>query len=167
MRLRPEIEADIPAIAALHDAAFGGPLEARIVGGLRAAARPLISWVAEEDGRVIGHLLFSPVTLETVPGLRWMGLAPMAVLPDRQGQGVGTALAQAGLEACREAGVEAVVVLGHPSFYPRFGFVPASRYGLRCEFEAPDEAFMALELSPGACAGRGGLLRFHPVFQAC
>ena len=89
----------------------------------------------------------------------------MAVVPDRQRHGVGSALAEAGIAACREDGYEAVIVLGHPDYYPRFGFVPASRFGLRSEYDVPDDVFMALELTPGALHGRGpGTIRYHPAF---
>ena len=94
-----------------------------------------------------------------------MGLAPMAVAPARQRQGVGSALARAGIAACRDLGFGAVIVLGHPEYYPRFGFVPASRFGLRSEYDVPDDVFMAMELKPGALHGRGpGTIRYHPAF---
>jgi putative acetyltransferase len=94
-----------------------------------------------------------------------VGLAPVAVLPSRQGQGIGTMLVEAGLERLRAAGAPAVVVVGDPHYYPRFGFVPASGFGLRWEEDAPDEAVMALELSPGALAGVHGVLRFRSEFD--
>jgi putative acetyltransferase len=93
-----------------------------------------------------------------------MGLAPMAVLPARQRQGIGSALVRDGLGRCRELGYEAVVVLGHPGYYPRFGFVPASRFGIGCEYDVPAEVFMALELVPGALRGKPGTIRYHPAF---
>jgi putative acetyltransferase len=94
-----------------------------------------------------------------------MGLAPMAVRLEYQNQGTGSALVRSGLQACREVGAPAVFVLGHPGFYPRFGFIPASRFGLNCEYDVPDEAFMALELEPGALLGAEGVVKFHPDFQ--
>ena len=163
--IRDEAPRDHAAVREINLLAFEGPGEADLVDALRERATPCVSLVAEAAGRVVGHLMLSPVTLDGHPALRAMGLAPMAVLPDHQGIGVGTALARAGLEACRTLGAEVVVVLGHPGYYPRFGFAPASRLGLRCVYDAPDEAFMALELTPGALAGRAGLVRFHPAFD--
>ena len=166
MLIRPEAPADVAAIEALNRAAFGGLDEARIVATLRGAVTPLLSRVADDDGRVVGHILFSPVALEPASPLPVMGLAPMAVSPDRQRQGIGSALVREGLAACRAAGALAVVVVGHPGYYPRFGFVPASRFGLRCEYDVPDDVFMALELRPGALAGPSAVARFHAAFGA-
>jgi putative acetyltransferase len=165
MLVRPETAADIDVVAELNRVAFGGPDEARIVDALRGAVSPLVSLVADDAGAVVGHILCSPVTLVPAPTLRVMGLAPMAVLPSHQRTGVGTALARAALDACRARGASAVVVVGHPTYYPRFGFVPASRFGLTCEYEVPDEVFMAMELHPDGLAGQSGLVRFHAAFN--
>jgi putative acetyltransferase len=93
-----------------------------------------------------------------------MGLAPMAVIPERQRQGIGCALVRAGLDECRRLGAVGVIVVGHPEFYPRFGFVRASSFNLTCEFEVPDDVFMALELVSGAF-DNGGLMRYQPAFS--
>ena len=95
----------------------------------------------------------------------WLGLAPMAVAPEYQQQGIGSALVRSGLEHCRAAGYKAVIVLGHPRYYPRFGFVPASHFNIRSQYDAPDEAFMALELEPGALGEIGGVVKYHPLFD--
>jgi putative acetyltransferase len=145
--------------------AFARRDEADLVDRLRAAATPYLGLVAEAAGGVIGHIAFSPVTLEPPhPNRRVLGLAPMAVRPNWQRRGVGSALVRAGLAACSAAGVDAVVVLGHPDYYPRFGFEPASRVGLRCVYEVPDEALMALALTPGALPEAGGVVHYHPAF---
>ena len=165
MQIRSEQTDDLTAIREVNLSAFEGPTEADLVDALRKQARPIVSMVADDDGAIVGHILFSPVTLSSRPDLRIMGLAPMAVLPDRQRKGVGSALARAGITACRDLGYEAVVVLGHAEYYPRFGFVPASRFGLRSEYDVPDEVFMAMELTPGALQGSGpGMIRYHPAF---
>ena len=170
--VRAESEADVPAVRQVNELAFGRPEEASLVDALRATAHPHVSLVAVEDGEVVGHIFFSPVSIEpdeavsvsavTAAGVG-MGLAPMAVLPQHQNRGIGSQLVREGLEACVSLGCAVVVVLGHPEYYPRFGFVPASRVGLRSEYDVPDEVFMATELSPGALEGVRGLVKYHPA----
>lgn len=160
---RPEDRAAVWQVNAL---AFGRPNEAHLVDRLREGPQPTISLVAVQDGRLVGHIFFSPVSVEsdggTFPGL---GLAPMAVLPEYQRRGIGSELVRQGLQACAQGGHPVVVVLGHPAFYPRFGFLPASRKGLHCEYAVPDEAFMVAELSPGALQGRTGIVKYLPEFS--
>jgi putative acetyltransferase len=141
-------------------------MEADLADALRVHVDPAISLVAEDeaDGAIVGHILFSPVTPGDGSPIRIAGLAPMAVLPARQRGGIGSQLVSSGLAHCRERGFVAAVVLGHAAYYPRFGFRPASTFGLRCEYDVPDEVFMALELEPGALAGLSGTVRYHPVF---
>ena len=164
MEIRPERTADIAAVRAVNLAAFEGSTEADLVDVLRRQADPIVSLVADEHGRIVGHILFTPVTLLAHPEMKIMGLAPMAVVPAEQRRGIGSALVRAGLERCRELGFDAVIVLGHAEYYPRFGFVPASRFGIRSEYDVPDEAFMALELTPGIMAGKSGMIRYHDAF---
>ena len=161
--MRVERPGDVEAIRRVNEAAFGQPLEARIVAALRRAGAVTASLVASVDGAVVGHILFSPVVIrgEGAEG-EAVGLGPMAVLPAFQRRGVGSALVRAGLELLRDAGHPAVVVLGHPGYYPRFGFRRASDFGIRWEHEAPDEAFMALELRAGALAGLAGVVSYRP-----
>ena len=124
-----------------------------------------LSLVAIADGHVIGHILFSPVHIVAESqSADALALGPMAVLPVHQRRGIGSALVRRGLEECRSAGCSALVVLGHPKFYPRFGFVPASRFGIRWEYEVPNDVFMAMELQSGALAGCGGVVKYHPEF---
>jgi putative acetyltransferase len=162
--VRPERPGDADAIRAVHGAAFPSDAEARLVDRLRAAGRTRVSLVAEVDGVVVGHIVFSPVSVvgpaACGPGL---GLAPVAVLPSHQGRGIGSALIREGLSACRQEGCAFVVVLGHPGYYPRFGFRPAAAAGLGNEYGA-DEAFMVLELQPGALPAQGGLVKYGPEF---
>lgn len=162
--VRAEAAADIPAVHRVNELAFGRPDEADLVDALRAAARPYISLVAVDEGQVVGHIFFSPVTLEAADSAcAILGLAPMAVLPEYQRRGIGSQLVRAGLEECRRIGCDAVVVLGHPEYYPRFGFIPASRKGLRCEYPVPDEVFMVAELRPDTLSVQG-LVRYRPEF---
>ena len=129
MRIRREESQDVQQIRAVNVAAFGTDAEATIVDALRSEAAHSVSLVAEDDGQLVGHIMFSPVRIDGAPDLRAMALAPMAVIPLRQRLGIGGALVREGLEECRRAGAGAVFVVGHPSYYPRFGFSPASRFG--------------------------------------
>lgn len=166
--IRQEQPSDIAAIRHVNEQAFGASQEAALVDALRGAARPFVSLVAVDGERVVGHICFTPVTIDGDGGAGRlaMGLAPMAVLPAYQGRGVGSHLVRAGLAECRRLGCEIVVVLGHAAYYPRFGFGPARGKGLRSEYEVPDDAFMALELKTGALDGVGGLVRYHEAFGA-
>lgn len=166
MIIRSERDGDESAVRSVNVAAFGTAVEADLVDALRQQARPLVSLVAEDAGAIVGHVMFSPVVLTGHPERRMMGLAPMAVVPARQRSGVGSALVSAGLDACRRIGAGAVVVLGHPTYYPRFGFVPAARFGMRCEYEVPEDTFMLLELERGHLKGAAGIVSYHAAFRA-
>lgn len=163
--VRAEKEEDHGAVRRVNESAFGSPDEADLVEALRPAARPYVSLVAVLDGQVVGHIFFSPVRIESEAGV-WsaMGLAPMAVQPEYQGQGIGGRLVREGLRECQRLGHTVVVVLGHPDYYPRFGFTRARPKGLRCEYDVPDEVFMVAELEPQALNGRQGLVKYRPEF---
>lgn len=163
--VRAETAEDREAVRRVNELAFGRPEEADLVDALRAAARPYVSLVAVLDGQVVGHIFFSPVTIES-EGVSWtaMGLAPMAVLPELQKQGIGGRLVREGLKECQRIGHAVVVVLGHPRYYPRFGFTTARLKGLGCEYDVPDEVFMVAELEPQALNGRKGLVKYRPEF---
>ena len=163
MVIRLDEPSDAAQVRQVNDQAFGTTTESRLVDALRDAAGS-ISMVATIDSRVIGHILFTPVTIEPTTATRAAGLGPMSVHPVYQRAGVGTRLVQAGLDQCRDRGYQAVVVVGHPAYYPRFGFVPAHTNGLTCEFRVPPGVFMVLELEAGALAGVTGLVRYHPAF---
>jgi len=161
--IRREQLRDWPAVHAVHAAAFPTDAEARLVDCLRANGRAAISLVADANGQIVGHILFSPVTIggQAVAGA--LGLAPVAVIPSCQRQGIGGELIRAGLAACRDVGCGLVVLLGHPEYYPRFGFQRASQFGLTNEYGA-DEAFMVLELRHGAIPAGGGLVQYAAEF---
>lgn len=165
MLIRAETETDWHAVYDVNAAAFATPAEAILVDALRAQARPVVSLVAEDDGEIVGHIMFSPVSLSAHPELEVMGLGPMAVAPRQQRQGIGSALVRAGLEQCRQQGFIAVVVLGHAGYYPRFGFSPASQFGITSDYDVPDEVFMAIELQTGALSGKHGRVKYHPAFN--
>lgn len=164
MRIRREEAQDAPGVRAVNVTAFGSATEANIVDVLRSHACDVLSLVAEEDGAIVGHIMFSPVRVVGAPDLKAMALAPMAVAPQCQRGGIGSELVRAGLEECRRLGVETVFVVGHPAFYPRFGFAVASKFGFHCEFDVQDDAFMAAELIPGALARYSGTVYFHEAF---
>ncbi len=165
MLIRAEKENDQEAVFAVNGSAFETPAEATLVDLLREQARPVVSLVAEDQGNVVGHIMFSPVVLSGNPDLKVMGLAPMAVAPEHQRKGIGSALVRAGLEQCRLLGFVAVVVLGHPEYYPRFGFSPSSRFGIDSDYEVPEEVFMAMELEPEALSGKTGRVKYHHAFS--
>ncbi|HKP84452.1 MAG TPA: N-acetyltransferase [Blastocatellia bacterium] len=166
MIVRPENPEDSDAIRQVVTKAFGRTDEADLVDALRAHGKALLSLVATDGDRVVGHILFSRVTIEPEPeGVSAAGLAPLAVLPEFQNQGIGSLLTRAGLEECRGADFDCVFVLGHPEYYPRFGFVPASKYKIKSEYPVRDEFFMVIELREGALAGRRGTARYQPEFD--
>jgi putative acetyltransferase len=165
IQVRPERAGDEPAIAQLNDEAFGQPSESRVVDAVRRGGHATISLVAFDGTRVVGHILFTRVAIESAgPAIDALGLGPMAVLPELQRRGIGSRLVEAGLRDCARVGCQVVVVVGHPAFYPRFGFRPARSFGLRSEYDVPDEVFMAIELTEGALTGGGGLVRYLPAF---
>ncbi len=166
--IRPEEPADTAAVYEIVERAFGSPLEARLVDELRETADPRVSLVATCDDRVVGHVFFSPVRVgaDDPSDPPAMGLGPVGVLPDRQGEAIGSKLCVAGLERVRVLGSPFCVVLGHPTYYPRFGFAPAAARGLYFLAGVDLPAFMVLELEPGALGGRAGLVRYAPEFDA-
>jgi putative acetyltransferase len=165
MLIRAEAQGDWLAVHAVNVSAFETPAEANLVDALREQAQPFVSLVAEDNGAIVGQIMFSPVSLPGHPALRIMGLAPMAVAPEHQRAGIGSALVRAGLEQCRQLGFGAVVVLGHPAFYPRFGFSPSTRFGIGCEYEVREDVFMAVELQAGFLRGASGKVKYHAAFS--
>lgn len=163
-RVRPETPADYAAVEQLTRTAFNNEAEVKLIRKLRQAQDDCIALVAEQHGKVVGHILFSPATLQPYPNTRLMVLAPMAVSNVLQHQGIGSALVRAGLERCKKREIQAVVVLGHPAYYPRFGFSPASQFNVRCPWQVPDNTFMLLALNPVALKGRSGQVLYHPAF---
>ena len=162
--IRPEQSTDPPRVFEIQAEAFGRRNEAELVNLLRASAQPQISLVAEESGRVVGHIFFSPVEIESAGSPRAAGLAPVAVAPDQQGRGVGAALIRAGLERCPGVGWKAVFLVGAPGYYSRFGFGLAARRGFSYGDPLFDSVLQVHELEPDALDGHGGLVRFHRSF---
>lgn len=165
MLIRAEKERDRDTVFNVNGSAFETPAEATLVDVLREQVQPIVSLVAEDIGNVVGHIMFSPVLLSGYPDLKVMGLAPMAVAPEYQRKGIGSALVRSGLEQCRQLGFVAVVVLGHPEYYPRFGFSPASRFGIDSDYDVPEGVFMALELEPESLRGKNGRVKYNAAFS--
>ena len=165
LAIRPESDADRDAIRRLNESAFGGPAEADLVDALRGSPAwiPELSLVAADGDELVGHVLISVVALDSGPEL--LSLGPMAVAPERQREGIGVALVRRGLELAAQTPYPFVVVLGHPEYYPRFGFVPARGLGINTPYEAPDEAWMALALGEPA-EGVRGMVRYPPAWSS-
>lgn len=165
MLLRAETPADYEAIRQVNRAAFGKDAEGRLVDELRDGGDARLSLVAEDNGQIVGHILFSELPIRTSGGIvNALALAPMAVIPGRQRQGVGSALVREGLRLCQEQGHRIVVVLGHVEYYPRFGFSPKRAESLACSFYS-GPALMALELVAGALHGVSGEVEYALPFQ--
>ncbi|HET6871989.1 MAG TPA: N-acetyltransferase [Sporolactobacillaceae bacterium] len=167
-KLRAEIEEDHAAIREVNDLAFHYGDESKLVDNVRESDRyiPELSIIAvTEDNKVIGHILFSVIDIESENGvLQTLALAPMAVRPDFQGQGIGSALVRHGLSECKRLGYGHVVLIGHPDFYPRFGFKPAREKGLESPIPVPDHVFLACELDAGALESVSGTIKYPPAF---
>jgi len=162
IEIREEQPDDIAAIREVNQRAFAQSQEANIVDALRANGAAMLSLVAIIDGHIAGHIMYSPIAVGGVIGA---ALGPMAVLPEHQRQGIGGRLVEAGTKRLSTTGVPVIVVLGHPAFYPRFGFKPASRFEVSCEWPVPDEVFMMLVLDQARMAGVTGMARYRPEFS--
>jgi len=166
MNIREEQPADIEKIWRVNTDAFESEAEASLVNALRNNGCTYISLVAEIANDIVGHILFTPVELTgDKHNLKIMGLAPMAVSSSHQNKGIGSQLVKTGLEHCGTRGYDAVVVLGHPHYYPRLGFEPSVKYGIKSEFDVPDDVFMILELSPGCLNNHQGVIKYHEAFN--
>jgi len=166
IRIRSELPEDVEAIYSLNQEAFEGTAEANLVNNLRPSNAMILSLVAIKNSEIVGHIAFSPVTIESDRAtVNAVGLAPMAVSPEFHRNGIGSQLVEEGLNRIRTAGHDLVVVLGHPEYYPRFGFVPAKKYGIQWEQDAPEEAFMIKELREGALKEVGGIVKYRPEFN--
>jgi predicted N-acetyltransferase YhbS len=167
MKIRPETPFDHKAVYELHKLAFGQDEESQLVDHIRndKSYVPILSLVAEKDNKLVGHIMFSRARIKSERFYDTLALAPMAVLPEFQKQGIGSALVQVGLDIAEVSGFESVFVLGHKEFYPRFGFKKASAWNIACPFEVPDESFMAIELKPASLRDKAGVLVYAKPFN--
>lgn len=166
MIVRKEREKDFKSICEINNKAFKRKKESELIGRVRRCKDfiPELSLVSEEDGNVVGHILFSKIRIIGEEEHESLALSPMAVLPEFQRQGIGGKLIKEGLNRARELGFDSVIVLGHKDYYPRFGFERASKWRIKCSFQIPDEVFMAIELKDGALANKSGIVKYPDEF---
>lgn len=167
--IRKEAPADFRSVCSVNIAAFEQENESILVDLLRKSDVfiPELSLVAELEDQIIGHILFTKLKIIEKSSITHysISLAPMAVLPQYQNFGVGSAMVRAGLKKAKVLGFESVIVLGHDKYYPRFGFEPASKWNISCPYDVPDEVFMALELVPGALKNISGMVEYPEEFD--
>ncbi len=161
--IREERSSDLKTINEINDLAFGQPQEALVINKIRASGAEILSLVAEIDDRVVGHIFFSPAEIEyNDEKIVGMGLAPMAVLPEFQKKGIGKALINESLNILNKKQTAFIIVLGHPAYYPKFGFERASKYGIKCQWQdVPDEAFMIMILNHDKMANVTGTAKYR------
>lgn len=163
IEIREERGEDVEAIRDVNNRAFDQVHEGKIVDALRSNGAGLLSLVAIVDGKMVGHIMYSPIRVGKLIGA---ALGPMAVVPERQRQGIGSKLVEAGNLRLKDEGWPFIIVLGHPNFYPRFGFRPAGALGITCEWEVPEDVFMVLVLDQDKMQGVSGLVRYRHEFSS-
>lgn len=151
----------------MNAAAFEREVEANLVNILRVSGMEYISLVAEKNRDIVGHILFTPVELEGDNSVtKLIGLSTIAVKPHLQKQGIGSRLIEQGIECCKSEGYDAIFVIGHPNYYPRFGFLPSVDYNFVSEYDVPDDVFMVLELNKGCLKEKQGKIKYHEAFSS-
>ena len=168
IKIRPENRDDYPSITRLNDLAFEQKTEGKLVENLRKTQEfiPSLSLVAEIAGEIAGHILFHPIGIDTAESYRdTLALAPMSVHPEYQRTGIGSELVREGIESARDLGHRSIIVIGHPEYYPRFGFKPASNWGIKAPFDVPDNACLALELVVDALKDANGTIKYPEEFN--
>ncbi len=164
IEIREERPDDVAAVRNLNRRAFGQDQESNIVDALRANGAALLSLVATLDDRVVGHIMYSPLTIGgNVTGA---ALGPMAVLPEHQRQGIGSKLVKVGNQKLKDAGYPFIIVVGHADYYPRFGFKRANEHGITCEWDLPDDVFMLLVLDQAKMESVSGLATYRQEFSS-
>jgi putative acetyltransferase len=165
IRIREEQPQDKESVHEVNVSAFRQNVEADLVDKLRENCRDILSLVAVKQNEVVGHILFTPTVIEGQERrVQGMGLAPLAVLPEYQRHGIGSELVRTGTAILKNRHCPFIIVIGHPKFYPRFGFEPANRYAIHSEFKVPDEVFMILVLNESEMQGVSGLAKYRPEF---
>lgn len=164
VEVREERPGDVAAVREVNNLAFGQDQEGNIVDALRSNGGALLSLVATLDGRVVGHIMYSPLSVGGE--ITGAALGPMAVVPEHQRQGIGSKLVEAGNRKLKDTGCPFIIVVGHANYYPRFGFRPASTQGIKCEWEVPDDVFMLLVLDQAKMQGVSGLAKYRHEFSS-
>ncbi len=166
MIIRKETKEDYKSIYEVNKKAFNQNDESELIQRIRTSKYFIaeLSLVAEENGKIIGHILFSKIKIIGEKEYESLSLAPMSVLPKFQKQGIGEKLVKKGLKKAKNLGFDSVIVIGHKDYYPRFGFEKASKWNIKCSFEVPDDAFMAFELKVGALENKSGTVQFPKEF---
>jgi putative acetyltransferase len=165
--IRTEGEKDYERVYEINKLAFQQEDESKLIENIRKGENfiPELSLVAEIDNKIVGHILFSKIQIIGSSVFESLALAPMAVIPDLQKQGIGTALINKGMKKAKEMGFDSIIVLGHSEYYPKFGFLKASKWNITCPFEVPDEAFMAIELTEKGFDGKSGTVKYPDEFM--
>jgi len=164
IEIREERPDDVAAVRELNRRAFGQDQESNIVDALRANGAALLSLVATLNDRVVGHIMYSAVSVGG--NVKGAALGPMAVIPERQRQGIGSKLIEAGNQNLKNADCPFIIVVGHANYYPRFGFRPASEHGIKCEWDVPGDVFMLLVLDQVKMEGVSGLVKYRDEFSS-
>jgi len=167
IRIRQEIKDDYKRVYEINKLAFGQENESKLIEKIRKGPNfvPELSLVAEKDNEIVGHILFSKMKIVGESEYETLMLAPIAVIPELQKQGIGGKLIKKGIEKAEELGFNSIIVVGHKDYYPKFGFQKASKWGIKCPFEVPDGAFMAIELTENALENKAGVVQFPEEFM--
>jgi len=166
IKIREEGPEDYIVIKETNDLAFGQEQESKIIDSLRKNCDNLLSFVAVDNGKVVGHIMFSPVIIDGSENpIQGMGLGPMAVLPEYQRRGIGSVLVKEGISILKDRNCLFIILVGHPEYYHRFGFKKASLYNIKCQWEVPEEAFMILVLNESAMSGVSGTAKYRDEFN--
>ncbi len=165
--IRQEMASDHEKVYEINRLAFNQENESKLIERIRESNNhvPELSLIAEIDDKIVGHIFFSKITIVGDSTYDSLALAPMAVTPEYQRKGIGSKLVAKGLEKGKELGFNSIIVLGHKDYYPKFGFQRASKWGIKCPFEVPDEVFMAIELTEKALDGKSGIVQYPDEFN--
>ncbi|WP_287585564.1 N-acetyltransferase [Candidatus Borrarchaeum sp.] len=165
--IRQEVKEDYKRVYEINKMAFGREVESKLIEKIRKGPNfvPELSQVAEKDNEIVGHILFSKIKIVGELEYQTLILAPLAVIPEMQKQGIGGKLIKHGIEKAIELRFDSIIVVGHKNYYPKFGFQNASKWGIKCPFEVPDGAFMAIELTENALENKAGVVQFPEEFM--
>jgi putative acetyltransferase len=167
IQIRKETKEDFESIDEVNRQAFEQEFEGQMIRKIREGQNfiPELSLVASDETVIVGHILLSKIKIQGEREYETLALAPIAVKPQYQQKGIGKKLVRAGLKKAKEIGFGSVIVLGHSDYFPQFGFQRASQWKIKCSFNVPDEAFMAIQLIPGDLEDKSGTVIYHEEFD--